>query len=140
MDTVASISLMYHSFDFYRISFLGILSVFPFRPLSVFAKSNSQVKKLTYWHLPHTSNTKLPVLFIHGIGVGLYPYINFLADINAEGCQNSSDGQVGIIAIEIMSISSRITAEAMSKEEMCDELCRIIKAHRWDRFVLVSHS
>ena len=48
-------------------------------------------------------------MFIHGIGIGLYPYIKFLADLNAEDGKDSLDGQVGIIAIEIMPISSRIT-------------------------------
>jgi hypothetical protein len=80
----------------------------------------------------------LPILFIHGIGVGLYPYINFLADVNAG--EDSSDGQVGIIAIEIMSVSSRITAEALLKDEMCSEVHCILKAHGWEKFVLVSHS
>lgn len=140
MDTLASVSLIYYSFNFHRTSFFEIFSVFPLRPLSIFATSKSPVKRLTYWHRPHTSKTKLPVLFIHGIGVGLYPYINFLADINAEDCRGESVEQVGIIAIELMSVSSRITAEALSKEEMCDEVCRIIAAHGWNKFVLVSHS
>jgi pimeloyl-ACP methyl ester carboxylesterase len=140
VDTMASITLLYHSFDFHRASIVGVVSVFPFRPVAVFATSRSPVGRLTYWHRRHTSNTRLPILFIHGIGVGLYPYIKFLTDINADDCQGSSDDQVGIIAIEIMSISSRITAEAMSKDEMCDEMCQIIQAHGWDKFVLVSHS
>ncbi|KAH7231338.1 uncharacterized protein BKA55DRAFT_582306 [Fusarium redolens] len=114
VDTIASISLRYHSFNFHRT--------------------------LTYWHRPHTSKTRLPILFIHGIGVGLYPYINFLADINAHVAGNSSDGQVGIIAIEIMSVSSRITYEAMLKDEMCDEVRRILTAHGWEKCVLASHS
>jgi len=46
-------------------------------------------------------------------------YIPFLADLHAEDSKDPSDGQVGIIAIEIMPISSRITAEAMLKDEMC---------------------
>lgn len=140
VDTIASISLIYHSFEFYRTSLFKFLGVFPFRPLTIFARSSSPVQRLTYWHRPHTSKTKLPILFIHGIGVGLYPYVNFLADINGSDSQDSSDGVVGIIAIEIMSVSSRITAEAMSKGQMCDEVCGIIKAHGWEKFVLVSHS
>lgn len=142
VDTIASVSLIYHSFEFHRTSLLRFLNVFPFRPLTIFAASSSPVNRLTYWHRPHTSKTKLPILFIHGIGVGLYPYVNFLADINANSGPDSdaSDGEVGIIAIEIMSVSSRITAEAMSKDEMCDEVCRVIKAHGWEKFVLVSHS
>lgn len=84
--------------------------------------------------------TRLPVLFLHGIGIGLYPNIDFLADLNAEDDENSSDGHVGIIAIEILSISSRITTEAMLKDQTCEEVDCILKAHGWERFVLVSHS
>lgn len=79
-------------------------------------------------------------MFIHGIGVGLYPYINFLADLNAEDSKDPLDGQIGIIAIEIMPISSRITTQAMLKDEMSEEISCILKAHGWERFVLVSHS
>jgi hypothetical protein len=77
-------------------------------------------------------------LFIHGIGVGLYPYINFLTDLNAD--DQNSDGQVGIIAIEIMSISSRITAEALLREEMCNEVRLMLNANGWEKVALVSHS
>ncbi|QPH01371.1 hypothetical protein C2857_005571 [Epichloe festucae Fl1] len=142
VDTIASLSLFYHSFDFHRTSWMGFLGVFPFRPLTVFSTSKSPAKRLTYWHRPHISKTRLPVLFLHGIGVGLYPYVDFLAEINAREGQESStgDGQVGIIAVEMMWVSSRLTAEAMSKDEMVDEVCRIIKTHGWDKFVLVSHS
>ncbi|KAG5752792.1 hypothetical protein H9Q72_004888 [Fusarium xylarioides] len=97
----------------------------------------SPAKRLIYWHRPHTSKTKLPILFIHGIGVGLYPYVNFLAEVNTAG---SSDGDVGIIAVEILSVSSRITGPAMLKEEMCEEIRRILSSHGWENCVLVSHS
>ncbi|KAM9874273.1 alpha beta hydrolase fold family [Verticillium dahliae] len=137
VDTVAWVYLRYYSFEFHGTS---VAAVFPLRPFTPFATSRSPAKTLTYWHRPHTSKTRLPVLFIHGIGIGLYQYINFLADLNAEGSQSPSDGQVGIIALEIMSVSSRITGEAMSKDEMCDEVACILKAHGWERVVLVSHS
>lgn len=140
VDTIASISLRYHSFNFHRTSFSQFLATFPLRLSTLFATYTSHAKGLTYWHRPHTSKTRLPILFIHGIGVGLYPYINFLAEINADIDENPLDGQVGIIAIEIMSVSSRITYEAMLKEEMCDEIRRILTAHGWEKCVLVSHS
>ncbi|KAH7146817.1 hypothetical protein B0J13DRAFT_595239 [Dactylonectria estremocensis] len=54
--------------------------------------------------------------------------------------KDSPDGQVGNIALEIMPISSRITAEAILKDEMCEEVDCILKAHGWEKFVLVSHS
>ncbi|EJP61372.1 uncharacterized protein BBA_09668 [Beauveria bassiana ARSEF 2860] len=140
VDLLTSIYLRYHSFDFYRSSVLRSLAIFPARPHNVFSSYRSPAESLTYWHRPHTSKTRLPVLFIHGIGIGLYPYIDFLADINASGAKRSLDGQLGIIAIEIMSVSSRITAEAMSKEQICNEICHILEAHGWDKCVLVSHS
>ncbi|OAR00269.1 hypothetical protein LLEC1_03402, partial [Akanthomyces lecanii] len=140
VDLLTSIYLRYHSFNFYRSSVLRSLAIFPARPHNIFTSHLSPAKSLTYWHRPHTSKTRLPVLFIHGIGVGLYPYVEFLADINPTGAKRSLDGDVGIIAIEIMSVSSRITAEAMSKDEICNEVNHILTAHGWDKCVLVSHS
>jgi pimeloyl-ACP methyl ester carboxylesterase len=140
VDALASIYLRFYSFDFHRTSLLQFLAVFPTRLLNLFNTYRSPARTLTYWYRPHTSRTRLPVLFIHGIGVGLYMYVPFLADLNAEDSKDSSDGQVGIIAIEIMPISSRITAEAMLKDEMCEEIHCILTAHGWERFILVSHS
>lgn len=53
---------------------------------------------------------------------------------------SEDDGQLGIIAIEIMPISFRITGEPLQKEAMCREIDAILKKHGWDKFVLVSHS
>ena len=78
-------------------------------------------------------------MFVHSIGIGLYQYINFLVDLKARD-DELDDGQVGIIAVELMSVSSRITHESLSKEAMCEEVDYIVKEHRWEKFVLVSHS
>lgn len=50
------------------------------------------------------------------------------------------DGELGIIAVEIMPVSLRITGEALRREEMCQEILCILKEHKWEKFVLVSHS
>ncbi|KAH7304600.1 hypothetical protein B0I35DRAFT_445096 [Stachybotrys elegans] len=140
VNTLVSIYLRYYSFDFHRASLFRFLTVFPTRPLTLFTTCRSPARTLTYWHRPHTSRTRLPVLFIHGIGVGLGLYAPFLVNLNAEHGEDPPDGQVGIIAVEIMPISSRITAKAMLKGEICKEIHCILKAHGWERFVLVSHS
>lgn len=132
--------MLYYSFSFYRASLNRFPTVFPFRPFTLFATNRSPANTLTYWHRPHTSKTRLPVLFIHGIGIGLYPYVNFLAELNDEDNMDISDGQLGIIAVEIMPVSFRITGKALQKEEMCEEINDIIKSHGWERFVLISHS
>ena len=89
---------------------------------------------LSYWYRPHTAHNQLPIVFIHGISIGLYSYSSFLADLK----KNNAD--VGIIALEIMPISFRITNPVLEKAEMCRQISLILEAHGWDKFVLVSHS
>lgn len=133
--------MRYHSFDFHTNSSLfPFFDVFPFRPITLVSSHRAPTKILTYWHRPHTSKTRHPILFIHGIGIGLYPYIDFLADLKASDDADPSEGQVGIIALEIMPISSRITGGALLKDEMSEEVRRILKAHGWEKVVLVCHS
>lgn len=79
------------------------------------------------------------MLFIHGIGIGLYPYVKFLAQINHDK-QTVEDGEIGVIAIEIMPVSFRLTSPALEKDQMCDEILQILQNHGWDKIVLVSHS
>ena len=81
------------------------------------------------------------MLFIHGVGVGLYPYTNFLRDINIKtGYFGDMDDTVGIIAIEIMAVSSRLTAQALDKDILVNEIKCILDYHRWTKCVLVGHS
>lgn len=98
------------------------------------------MKKISYWHHPHLSKTRLPVLFIHGIGIGLYPYVNFLLELNEKNGEDEEHSQIGIIAVEIMPVSFRITHEAMERQDICEEIRKILAAHNWDQFVMVSHS
>lgn len=65
-----------------------------------------------------------------------------MADLNSKaGLEDGGpDDQVGIIAIEIMPISFRITYPALSKGQMCAEIATILAHHGWDKVVLVSHS
>jgi pimeloyl-ACP methyl ester carboxylesterase len=132
--------MCYHSFDFHSTPLLQLPTVFPGRPMALVTSHRTPAKTLTYWHRPHTSKTRLPILLIHGIGIGLYPYINFLSELNSASEADDSDGEVGIIAVEIMSVSFRITSETLEKETMCQEIDSILKAHGWDKFVLITHS
>lgn len=115
--------------------------IFPIRPLTLFKSSRSPARRLTYWYRPHTSRSRRPVLFIHGIGIGLYPYVNFLAQLDsALNLGRSSKDQVGIVAVEIMPVSFRITHSALRSDEMCEEIQALMRHHGFDRPVLVSHS
>ena len=65
-DAITFSLLCYHSFEFYRSSYSSFFSLFPFRPIAVFTRHRSPAKTITYWHRPHTSKEKPPILFIHG--------------------------------------------------------------------------
>jgi pimeloyl-ACP methyl ester carboxylesterase len=133
--------LNYYGFAFRRTVLRHFLMIFPMRPVTLFYASRSPAKRLTYWHRPHTSQTRRPVIFIHGIGIGLYPYVNFLAELDSRlNSGRSSNDRVGIIAIEIMPVSFRITHCALTKDEMCEEIGAILKYHGLSKPVLVSHS
>jgi pimeloyl-ACP methyl ester carboxylesterase len=137
-------TLLFQGFHFHRTSLSRFFTLFPFRPQTILTTYRSPVKYTTYWHRPHTSTNKLPVIFIHGIGIGLYPYTNFLDEINlTDGLEASnSNDQIGILAIEIMPVSFRITHSALSRAGMCSEIEKILETHFGSdqKIVLVSHS
>ncbi|CDO70326.1 hypothetical protein BN946_scf184843.g15 [Trametes cinnabarina] len=84
--------------------------------------------------LPHRSATKDPILFIHGIGIGLWPYVPFFGDLL------EADPDVGIIAIENLSISMRISRPPLSRTEMLEALVELLDAHDIERVVVAAHS
>lgn len=132
--------MLWNGFCLYRLPVQRFATVFPFRLVTLFCRRKTPVRTLSYWYKPHTSKTKLPVLFIHGIGIGLYTYVRFLADINEGHKESKEDGEIGIIAIEIMPVSFRITGAALKSQDMCDEISRILRFHRWQKAIMVSHS
>ena len=139
VDGLTHISMLYHKFQYHRTSIARFPFVFPFRPLTLLTSHRSPVRSLSYWHRPHTSRTKLPIVFIHGIGIGLWPYVNFLASLNHDA-DEGSDGDVGVIAIEILPVSFRIMGAALSREDMCRHIQTILLHHGFEKFVLVAHS
>lgn len=92
------------------------------------------VTNIPYWYRPHRSRTKLPIVFIHGIGIGLLPYIPFLRELAAQ------DPDVGILAIEILPMSMHITEPPLARDAICDAITRILNAHGLRRIVLAGHS
>lgn len=140
VDLLAFAHMRYHGFHFHRSPgrFAQLWRLFPFRPVTLLARGVSPSHSLTYWHRAHTSKTNLPILFIHGIGIGLYPYVRFLGELNTATAH--LDANVGIIALEIHSISFRITPAPLTPAQLCTEVLRILAHHGWPRVVLVSHS
>lgn len=140
VDSFTAACLRYSGFSLFRAHLRQSVSIFPPRPASLFTRQISSAPDLSYWYRPHTSRTRLPILFIHGIGIGLYPYTRFLAEINKHDPQAAQDGEVGIIAVEIMPISFRIAGSILGRDEMCRQINVILERHGIDKVVLASHS
>ncbi|KAI2605566.1 hypothetical protein GGR54DRAFT_446676 [Hypoxylon sp. NC1633] len=139
VDFTSHCRLVYSGFHYHAQPPSGVLSVIPPRLQDLFTRKYSESAALSYWHRPHTAKGKLPVVFLHGIGIGLYPYVPFLARLNSESAQDGQ-GQIGIIMIEILPVSFRLTDAPLSRPKFLKEVATILDAHGWDQFVLVSHS
>jgi pimeloyl-ACP methyl ester carboxylesterase len=142
VDLLTYIVLICQGFHFHRTAISQFFKLFPFRTHSLLTMHCSPAKHTTYWHRPHTSTTKLPIVFIHGIGIGLYPYTRFLSELNsAAGGKSDPNDQIGILAIEIMPVSFRLTHHALLREDLCAEISTIVSHHFPNqKFVLASHS
>jgi pimeloyl-ACP methyl ester carboxylesterase len=136
VDTIACMGMWKLGFTWHARSFEVVRS-FPFRPLSAFA-STSPSSHFSYWHLPHTSKDAqcLPVVFIHGIGVGLHFYLPLLSELLPH-CRKHG---IGIVALELLPVSNRITSPLPSAEETLTALLHILDSHQWRRCVLLTHS
>lgn len=124
----------------YRLPLKQFFTVFPFRPHTLLTRYVSASKDLSYWYGPHTSKTRSPILFIHGIGAGLRTYTGFLKDFIRQDETSAEDGQVGIIALELMPISMRITKQIPPREELVAQILQILARHGWENFTIMAHS
>ncbi|KZT00054.1 uncharacterized protein LAESUDRAFT_739760 [Laetiporus sulphureus 93-53] len=131
VDTITSAQLALGGFKHYDNQ--NPLGCFPPRWFSLFSRRSPDAN-LAYWYRPHRSKTKRPVLFLHGIGIGLWPYTPFLFELIAK------DPDVGIIAIENLSVSMHISASPLPRAEMLAALTRILEHHHHASFVLAAHS
>lgn len=142
VDTSTHVRMSVYNYQYHRTT-SSSLGVFPPRPLTLVSAHESKAKHMSYWLRPHTSKTRHPILFIHGIGVGLYPYVEFLHEVDQalnSKMDKQDDGQVGILAIEILQLSSRLTSPILSRDEFLVELTQILDVADFKKFVLVSHS
>ncbi|KAL9110940.1 MAG: hypothetical protein Q9227_004555 [Pyrenula ochraceoflavens] len=135
VDHLTSAILLYQGFRFYRLSYdLSLLpSVFPLRPLHGISRHVSASSTLSYWLRPHKSLNQRPIVFLHGIGIGLWTYTSFFSSI---------DPDIGILAIELLPISFRLTRPFPARPEFLNNLRSIISSlgTYWEEFTLISHS
>ncbi|KAJ2984542.1 hypothetical protein NUW54_g10470 [Trametes sanguinea] len=117
IDTITAVQMKNRGFEHYTSSHCA--ACFPPRTFTAFS-NNAPHPDLVYWLRPHKSTTKDPILFLHGIGIGLWPYVPFFGDLV------EADPDVGIIAIENLSISMRISKPPLSRTEMLEALLELV--------------
>jgi hypothetical protein len=142
VDISTNLRLRYYGYRYQPSTFVTSVATFPPRPLHILPGRKPRRSRLPYWYREHTSKTKQPILFIHGIGICLFAYVDFLAQLGATktGSEDEDEGQVGIIALELLPISSRITLPALDSEAMIEEIQSILDLCGWEDIVLVGHS
>lgn len=118
----------------------GPAPVFPPRPQTVLARHQSPASNLGYWFKPHNAGADaLPVVFFHGIGVGLWTYLRFIFGIVRSDVGGNS-GTLGVIAVEMLPISFRLTSPIPGQSEFVRQVTKILDHHDWDQVSVVSHS
>ncbi|KAK8000529.1 hypothetical protein PG990_013129 [Apiospora arundinis] len=143
VDIGTHVQLAWRGFEYHSLPVAKFASVLPPRMQSFFTRNRSASHELSYWLRPHTAGKdKQPIVFLHGIGVGLWTYASFLSSVGKSQKGDKGEGQVGIIALEIMPVSFRLTEAPLGKLDFLDEMERVLAAHPdWsDQFVLITHS
>lgn len=131
IDFFSSMILLASGFSFYRQPRSKFLKTFPLRPLTLLAPKQSASPNLSYFYRPHKSTTHRPIVFVHGLGVGLAVYIPLFLMIPKD---------IGIIAIEVLPISSRITEAGLLPADQVREIGDIITQQNFDSFVFIGNS
>ncbi|EJF66356.1 hypothetical protein DICSQDRAFT_166050 [Dichomitus squalens LYAD-421 SS1] len=131
IDTITTIQLHFKGFRHYTYG--SWMCCFPPRPLTAFSNKSTH-DGLIYWLRPHRSTAKDPILLLHGIGIGLWPYVPFLQELA------DADPDVGILATECLAISMHISAPPLSRPEMLAALTALLDVHSISRVVVAAHS
>jgi pimeloyl-ACP methyl ester carboxylesterase len=130
-DHFGTLILMIRGFSFYRQPRSSFFRVFPFRLMTLFAFKESASPHFSYMFRPHKSKKHRPIVFFHGIGIGLPTYSYWLQTIPKD---------IGVIALEILPVSGRICPEAVSVREYTNAMRQILAQQNIDDFVVMGHS
>lgn len=123
--------LLTSGFKFYRQPRSAFLKSFPLRPMTLLALKQSDSPNLSYFWRPHKSDKHRPIVFIHGVGIGLTPYIPMILKLSKD---------IGFLAIEVLPISSRITTALPLSIDLMREIGDIISQINLPNFVFIGNS
>ncbi|KAK2019176.1 hypothetical protein LZ32DRAFT_519957 [Colletotrichum eremochloae] len=145
LDTLMALYLLSQGYRYYKQPPSTFFKIFPLRIINLLPFARSASDGMSYWYRPHQSTIKRPIVFLHGLGMGLIPYMFWLHTIPKD---------VGILAVEMLPISSRVTTYPLaSTPELCEMIAKCVAQQRasqkatipgemgaWDDFVLIGNS
>ncbi|KAF2857239.1 hypothetical protein K470DRAFT_11881 [Piedraia hortae CBS 480.64] len=139
LDTITHIRLLFHGMKYMWTPTTAFV-VFPPRPLAfVTASGGSPADAMSYWYRPHAARDQLPIVYLHGIGIGLHQDVAFINDLTI-ALDHSSKDKVGILCVEMLPISNRLMSPMATRQRFVKQLTQVLNYHGWQRFVLASHS
>ena len=133
-DLLTHLYLTAHGFRYYAQPRGEALSVFPPRIQQLTASRRSPAPEIGYWYRPHAALERRPIVFFHGIGIGLLAYMRFMVEIAKTG------GGVGVLAVEMLPISFRLCGPPLTKPAFLHAMTTILDHHGLSEFALASHS
>ncbi|TRM61261.1 hypothetical protein BD626DRAFT_538215 [Schizophyllum amplum] len=132
VDHSTALRLWMQGFKHYAPSRASIL--FPPRLWTPFSRP-SAAAPYSYWYRKGAqSSTTLPILFVHGIGIGMYPYIPFLNDLIKR------DPGQSILVLELLPICMHITDPLPPRETSLAAIRNLLDTLGISRVVLAAHS
>ena len=103
--------------------------------------------RLVYWHWqsPTVDRDTLvtPIVFVHGLGVGLLPYLAFVRDLQrrlASPEHAASSGARALVLIEFEAVAGKMFAPCPTRREMVDAVDEILLEHKYATCAFVGHS
>ncbi|KAK7035897.1 AB hydrolase-1 domain-containing protein [Favolaschia claudopus] len=109
---------------------------FPPRPLLYLLSKPAAAPYFPYWYRPPRPSveSKNPILFLHGIGIGLYPYVPLLQEILR------ADSSQSMVLVEFLPVSFRMTGPMPTRWTTLEALNNILEDLDISKVTLAAHS
>ncbi|KAJ7778798.1 hypothetical protein DFH07DRAFT_796033 [Mycena maculata] len=135
VDTSTSIFLLSLGFKHYAPR-RPVACVFPPRPLLALFSKPAATPYFPYWYRPPrpSAQSQAPILFLHGIGIGLHPYVPLFREILR------ADPTQSVVLVEFLPVSMRMTGPMPSRWTTLEAINTILEDLRIPQVVLAAHS